>query len=50
VLVTLAQAGAVARAQLPDTAFPVTIPVGQIPTGVAVNAAVFHQSRDANGG
>jgi len=38
VLVTLARSGVVARAQLPDTAFSVTIPIGQIPTGVAINA------------
>src|SRR5206468_4172751 len=38
VLVTLARMGQVARAQLPDTTFPVTISVGQVPTGVAVNA------------
>jgi len=37
VLVTLARTSQVARAQLPDTTFPVMIPVGQIPTGVAVN-------------
>ena len=32
------RSGVVARAQLPDTAFSVTIPIGQIPTGVAINA------------